>query len=56
MPYIGGWAVRVLDLLGPDELAIELTAGVDADRPAVVGVPARMSSRSGRHSFAASSS
>lgn len=31
---MGGWAVRVLDLLGLDKLAIELVAGVDAaDRP-----------------------
>jgi hypothetical protein len=30
IPYIGGWAVRVLDLLGLDELAIEQVAGVDA--------------------------
>jgi hypothetical protein len=27
---MGGWAVRVLDLLGLDKLAIELVAGVDA--------------------------
>jgi hypothetical protein len=34
MPYMGGWAVRVLDLLGLDKLSIELVAGVDAaDRP-----------------------
>ena len=34
MPCMGGWAVRVLDLLGLDKLAIELVAGVDAaDRP-----------------------
>jgi hypothetical protein len=37
MPYMGGWTVRVLDLLGLDELAIELTAGVDASRPPVAG-------------------
>jgi hypothetical protein len=31
---MGGWEVRVLDLLGRDKLAIELVAGVDAaDRP-----------------------
>jgi len=31
---MGGWAVRVLGLLGLDKLAIELVAGVDAaDRP-----------------------
>jgi hypothetical protein len=34
MPCMRGWAVRVLDLLGLDKLAIELVAGVDAaDRP-----------------------
>ena len=34
MPCMGGWAVRVLDLLSLDKLAIELVAGVDAaDRP-----------------------
>jgi hypothetical protein len=34
MPCVGGWAVRVLDVLGLDKLAIELVAGVDAaDRP-----------------------
>ena len=37
MLYMGGWAVRVLDLLGLDELAIELVAGVDAGRPPVAG-------------------
>src|SRR6266480_6377148 len=37
MPCMGGWAVRVLDLLGLDKLAIELVAGVDAaDRPSPV--------------------
>lgn len=37
MLYMEGWAVRVLDLLGLDELAIELVAGVDAGRPPVAG-------------------
>ena len=37
MLYMGGWAVRVPDLLGLDELAIELVAGVDAGRPPVAG-------------------
>jgi hypothetical protein len=37
MPYMGGWAVRVLDLLELDELAIELAASVDAGRPPVAG-------------------
>jgi hypothetical protein len=36
-PYMGSWAVHVLDLLGLDELAIELVAGVDAGRPPVAG-------------------
>ena len=34
MPCVGDWAVRVLDVLGLDNLAIGLVAGVDtADRP-----------------------
>jgi hypothetical protein len=54
MLYMGGWAVRVLDLLGLDELAIELVAGVDAGPTARCRAPARMSPPIRRHGFAAS--
>jgi hypothetical protein len=37
MPYMGGWAVCVLELLGLDERGIELVTGGGCGRPPVAG-------------------